>query len=255
MLPGRDAGAGRRARPGGRAVAAPRPVFVHGPGGGRGVWALQERRFEGGALVALPGHPAGEPLASVEEYAAWLTDALDQVPRPRALVGHSMGAAIALTVARERREAVDGLVLMGIGPRLPVPDDALARAREDFAAECERVVGASLVGDEPRTRERVLAVMTAAGPEALVADYTACRAWDASGWLEEVRQPALVIGAASDPVTPLSGAEAVARALPSALMAIVAEASHLMMVEQAPAVNLLVAGYLARLELTLDDEG
>jgi pimeloyl-ACP methyl ester carboxylesterase len=176
------------------------------------------------------------------------------VPPPRALVGHSLGAAIALAVARDHPDAVAGLVLMGAGPRLPVSDDAVARAREDFSAECERVVRASLADDDPRLRERLLAMMTAAGARALLADYAACVAWDPSPWLEEVRQPVLVIGAASDPITPPAVAAALARALPSALMAVVAEASHLMMVEQAAAVNLLVAGYLARLELTLADD-
>jgi pimeloyl-ACP methyl ester carboxylesterase len=203
--------------------------------------------------VALPGHPAGDPLDSVEGCAAWLADALDQVPAPRALVGHSLGAAIALTLCRERPELVHGLVLIGIGPRLPVADGALARARDDFAAESARLAGASLATEDPRTLQRILEVVVAAGSASLVADYTACRDFDAGPWLGEVRAPALVIAGARDRITPVDGAEVVARALPSALMAVVPEAGHLAMVEQPGAVNLLLAGYLGRLELTLDD--
>ncbi len=204
-------------------------------------------------MVALPGHPAGEPLDRVEGYAAWLAGALTEVAAPRALVGHGLGAAIALTVARERPDLVDGLVLMGIGPTLPVADDALRRAGTDFPAEAERLVASSLAGADARARERALALVTAAGAASLAADYAACRAFDAAPWLGEVPQPTLVVAGAGDTVTPVAGGEVVARSLPAALMAVVPEAGHLTMVEGAQAVNLLLAGYLARLELTLGD--
>jgi pimeloyl-ACP methyl ester carboxylesterase len=156
-------------------------------------------------------------------------------------------------VARERPDLVDGLVLLGIGPRLPVPDDALERAAEDFPAEAARLVRTSFAEGEPRARERALALVAAAGPATLAADYAACRAFDAEPWLGEVSQPALVLAGAGDAITPVAAGEAEARSLPAALMAVVPDAGHLAMVEGAQAVNLLIAGYLGRLELTLDD--
>src|SRR5689334_5035644 len=92
----------------GPAASADRPavLFLHGAGMDRSVWALQAPRLGGRGLTALvpdlPGHgrSSGGPLPSIEMLAtfAWrLADALD--PPRLALVGHSMGALIALAAA------------------------------------------------------------------------------------------------------------------------------------------------------------
>ena len=157
-------------------------------------------------------------------------------------------------MARERPDLVDGLVLLGIGPRLPVPDDALERVREDFTAEAARLVRTSFAGAEPRARERALALVTAAGAASLAADYAACRAFDAAAVAGRGAPAGARRGRRRRRRSRrVAEGEAVARSLPAALMAVVPEAGHLAMVEGAQAVNLLIAGYLARLELTLDD--
>jgi pimeloyl-ACP methyl ester carboxylesterase len=193
-------------------------------------------------------------MESVGAYAEWLAASLPgSVPAPRALVGHGLGAAVALSAAADHPELVDGLVLLGAGVRLAVDDDALSRASEDFPAECERLVRESLAAPEAPLVERAMSAVAAAGAEALVADYTASRAFDAAPRLREVGQPTLVISGAADRLAPPGRGEELVRGLPSALMAIVAEAGHLVMLEQPGPVNLLLAGYLARLELTLDE--
>ena len=175
-----------------------------------------------------------------------------QVERPRALVGHSLGGAVALELARRHGELVDGLVLLATGARLPVPDRVMAGLREDFAAECERVVAASFVGGPSRAAERCREAMHAAGPATLEADYRACAGFDARGALGDVRAPALVVAAGEDRLTPPWLSEELTRELPLAQMALVPGAGHAVMAEGAGAVNLLIAAYLARLELTLD---
>jgi pimeloyl-ACP methyl ester carboxylesterase len=188
----------------------------------------------------------------VDAYADWLAGSLAEVPAPRAIVGHALGAAIALQLALSHPDLADGLVLLAAGARLPVAEDALARARDDFTAECDRVARASLAREDPRVVARSRDAMVAAGAETLLGDYAACRAFDSRDRLGEVPQPVLVVIGAEDPFAPPSMGEELARGLPSAVMAVVPEAGHLLMLEQAGAVNLLVAGYLARLELTLD---
>jgi pimeloyl-ACP methyl ester carboxylesterase len=171
------------------------------------------------------------------------------------VIGHSLGGAVALELARRHPELVDGLVLLATGARLPVPDRVMAGLRADFAAECERVVAASFVGGPSRAAERLREAMHAAGPATLEADYRACAAFDARGALGDVRAPALVIAAGEDRLTPPWLSEELARELPLAQMALVPGAGHAVMAEGAGAVNLLIAAYLARLELTLDDAG
>lgn len=225
-------------------------MFVHGSGGGRGTWAAQEPRFEGCVVLALPGHPAGEPMASATAYAEWVAAALAHIPGPRVLVGHSLGGAVALEAALAHPDLVDGLVLIATGARLPVPEHAVRRARTDLRAECERVVRASYVREDPAAIAQGVEQMLAAGRETLLADYAACDGYDVRARLEEVEAPALVVSGAEDPLTPVWMAEELAAGLPAAHLVMVPEASHAVMVEQAALVNLLIAGYLAHLEIT-----
>src|SRR5258707_15741577 len=86
--------------------ALPTIVFIHGAGMDHTVWALQTRYFahHGRNVLALdlPGHgrSAGPGLASIDEMARCVLAVLDAVGAKRAaLVGHSMGALIALATA------------------------------------------------------------------------------------------------------------------------------------------------------------
>jgi pimeloyl-ACP methyl ester carboxylesterase len=191
----------------------------------------------------------------VEDYADWLAGAVTDAPPPRAVVGHSLGAAVAMELARRRPDLVDGLVLMAAGPRLTFPAGGARRARQDFAAECERAARVWLGSGEPRAAERVVQIMAAAGADTLASDYEACEAFDAGDRLAEIGQPVLVLSGARDPVAPPAAGEALARGLPAATMAVVADAGHLVMLDQAATVNMLLAAYLARLELTLEEGG
>ena len=229
----------------------PRPIFLHGAGGTRTTWTGQERRFEGSLSLPLPGHPDGEGMDSAGAYAEWVIGELERIPGPRALVGHSLGGAVAMEVALRRPDLVEGIVLVATGACLPVPDHAIERARTDFRAECERVVRASLVQPDEALVGQSIELMQSVGQETLLGDYAACRGHDLRDRLGEIGAPALVLCGAEDPLTPLWMGEELARGLPSALMVVVPEASHLPMVEQAGTVNLVLAAYLARLELTL----
>ena len=216
------------------------------------MWGLQERRFERAVLLDLPGHPTGPACRRADELADALAPLIARVDGPRVVVGHSLGGAVAIELARRHPELVDGLVLLATGARLPVPEWVMESLRADFAAECERLLTASFAGGPSRALERWREAMHAAGPEALEADYLACRSFDVRGGLGEVRVPALVIAAAEDTLTPPWLSEELARELPLAQMALVPGAGHMVMAEGSGAVNLLLAGYLARLELTLD---
>ncbi|HEY7689755.1 MAG TPA: alpha/beta fold hydrolase, partial [Dongiaceae bacterium] len=88
-------------------------VFIHGAGMDHTVWALQTRYFahHGRSVLAvdLPGHgrSGGPPLRSIGALAAWITGALDAAAvAGAALVGHSMGALVALEAAAHVPERI-----------------------------------------------------------------------------------------------------------------------------------------------------
>jgi pimeloyl-ACP methyl ester carboxylesterase len=233
-------------------VSVPRPILIHGSGGDHRVWALQTARLEGALAIDLPGHPDGEAATDVDALAEACADAIASVDGPRVLVGHSLGGAIALEVALREPELVDGLVVVASGARLPVPDAALLRARDDFASEAERLVAGSFADAASPMAGHARAALDACGPATLAADYAACRSVELRGRLAGVRAPALVIAGSDDPFTPPWMSEELARELPQSAMVVVPGARHMPMAEFDMTVTQLIAAHLARLELTLE---
>lgn len=234
-------------------MSAPRPILIHGSGGGHRVWEPLATRLAGAVVLELPGHPDGEPLRDVGDIGRAMALALEHVPAPRALVGHSLGGAAALEVARSRPELVDGLVVVASGARLPVPEHAMARVRGDFAAERDRLLAG--FADDPQAPGARAArdAIDACGPGVLEADYAACRTVDLRGRLGGVRVPVLVVAGGADPLTPPWMSEELARELPHAHMVVIPGARHLPMADVPATLAGLIAAYLARLELTLLD--
>jgi pimeloyl-ACP methyl ester carboxylesterase len=230
------------------ATVAPTPIFIHGSGGDHRVWVRQTECFAGGALVDLPGHPHGTAVPDAAELAGALAGALDHAERPGVLVGHSLGGALALEVARMRPDLVEGLVIISSGARLPVPEWAMESLEADFDAECRRLLDgffSAPVDAGPAVAE----ALAECGPETLAADYRACRSVDLRGELGHLETPTLVIVGADDPLTPPWLSEELARELPDADMVVIEGVRHMAMLEAPATVDLLIGAFLARAEL------
>jgi pimeloyl-ACP methyl ester carboxylesterase len=98
--------------------------FIVLPGAGSAglTWAPTASRLD--ALVL----PLGDE-SSVREMAAAQREAVNAVPRPRALIGSSLGAMVAMEMARSTK--VDALVLVAAGFGVHVSDAALEWVESD----------------------------------------------------------------------------------------------------------------------------
>ncbi len=260
---------GRRvyAATGGRPLdqAQPAVLFVHGAGMDHTVWQLQARWFawHGYAVLAvdLPGHGRSErPLiGSVPELAQWLGRVMDAGGIQRAaLVGHSLGGAIALEAAAALPQRVTRIALLGTAAAIPVNADLLAAAREaperaylmmtawshGFAARMggNPVPGLWMTGG-------TLALFARNAPDVLFTDLSACAAWttgpDAAG---RVRCPALVVLAANDIMTPPRNGAELARVIADNQAVTVADCGHMLLAEQPDATLDALIGFFAAAE-------
>lgn len=220
-------------------MSSPRPIMVHGTVGGPGAFVGQEGAFAGAAAIALPGHPLGTGFASAPTAVGFVCEMARRVPQPRVLVGHELGAALALEACLADPGLAVGLVLVACGPGTPPTsgDDvdavvaASVRDADGSAADLlRRELGATTA--ENRTRARMLA-----------ADLLS------SSDLAAVDVPVLAVAGGDDPIVPPAQVEALATRLQSCRVAVVPGARHLVMADAAREFNLLLAAFLARVEL------
>jgi pimeloyl-ACP methyl ester carboxylesterase len=250
------AGAPIFAATGGRAFDAKLPavLFIHGAGMDHTVWALQARYFahHGRSVLAidLPGHgrSGGEPQDTIAAWARTLVDLLDAAGlASAALVGHSMGALIALEAAAAAPARVRVLALLGVAGTMPVHPDLQAAADRNQRLAPELIASwghgrAGHLGGHPAPglwmMQDSVALLERARPGALARDLQACAAYDgALAAARKISCPTLFLLGGADRMTPPAKAKPLAEAIPGARTIILPEAGHMMMVERPDAVT------------------
>ena len=194
----------------GEARAGEPPVLlVHGAGASSAIWMMAMARLARAAHVVaidLPGHgPSPLPDGGVAALGiAAYRDAVGLLAGtlclgPSVLVGHSMGALVAIEAALAWPDKVRGLVLCAAAPRLPVRDELLALFRDDPARVPAWMAEHAL---SPRARPAVRRGFVAAGlvapPEIMLADFEAVRAADLRERVAGVKCPVLWLDGADD---------------------------------------------------------
>ena len=234
--------------------ALPVVVMLHGAGMDRTVWSLQARYLahHGRAVLALdlPGHgkSPGAALGSIPEMADWVGMLLDMMGIVQAaIVGHSMGALIALELAVRRPERVRALALLGIAERMPVHPDlqAAAERSEELAAKLITSWGHARrgqVGGHPAPglwmAGGAVRLIDRAADGVLAADLAACNAYgEAQARAAAVRCPVLFLLGAADRMTPAAKAKPLINAISGARVVTLPTAGHMMMTEQPDAVT------------------
>jgi pimeloyl-ACP methyl ester carboxylesterase len=248
---------GRRAfaATGGRPFDPERPtvLFIHGAEIDHTVWALQTRYFahHGRSVLAvdLPchGRSDGQLLRSVGTMASWIVRLLDAAGvRSAALVGHSMGALIALEAAATAPARVRALALLGVAERMPVHRDLQAAADDNRRLAPELVSSwahgrSGHMGGNPAPGLWMmggsLQLLERAPAGALAADLAACNAYDgALAGAGRVACPTLLLLGALDRMTPPAKAKPLADAINAARTIILPAAGHMLMSERPDAV-------------------
>lgn len=218
-------------------------VLLHGAGGRHSLWdevlGLLEREGIPAIALDLPGH-GGSPLPRLQSVAA-LAEAvaarLGEIQVKRAVMaGHSLGGAVALTMACSRAVEVYGVGVVSSGASLPVSEALLSGIVEDFPATAAKISRAAFHKNAPAGASASMEWMTLqGGSEQLYADFTACAGYGlTSGQLEGVLCPVSIVCGDGDRFTPLSLSEELSAALPEAVLAVLPGVGHMAMIE-APA--------------------
>lgn len=234
-------------------AVAPTLVLVHGAGGSRLHWPAGLRRMAGAAVITLdlPGHgrSEGKGCETIGGYADAVRDVLEALDVGQAVVvGHSMGGAVAQTLALQRQDRVSMIVLIATGARLRVAPAILKGIRDDFGQVVDLITRYAWSADaNSSARELGRGALRDTGPDVLLADFKACDQFDVMDQLSEIEVPALIIGATADQLTPVKYARFLAENIPDARMMTVEGAGHMVMLERPEEVSTAVHRFVTGL--------
>ena len=230
-------------------------ILIHGAAMDGTVWryqadALAQKGFVPIA-VDLPGHGGseGEPSVTIKGYAGWLLAYLSVLDEPVHLVGHSMGALVALETAAARPDLVRSITLLGVADRMPVNPDLLAGVGADdatvFAAMGSWMHARQPAGAAEWKVDDTVAILERSRSGIAFADLTACNDYPgAAGTATKVAVPMLLILGDQDVMTKPSAAAPIENAAPDATTVIVKGAGHMVMVERPDIVNEILIEFL-----------
>jgi pimeloyl-ACP methyl ester carboxylesterase len=247
-------------------------LLVHGLGGAAANWLVLAPLLLPGRRVLvpdLPGHGGSSPLPaspSLNAYADRLACLLEREgATPAAVVGHSLGGAIALRLAIRRREAVAALVLAGAAgissatrnARYALTITGILKPGRKIAPHRRRVASSALLkrlvfgrwgASDPPALPPELVEAFLAGPARHTDTVSAAKALvrdDVRVDLERVACPTLVLWGARDNQLPVADAFEYARRLRAPLR-VIADCGHLLIGERPEACADAITGFLSR---------
>ena len=235
-------------------------VLLHGAGMDHVVWCAQAMAFSARKrdllAVNLPGHgrSGGPPLTSIGDMADWLLALLDAAEvEQTTLVGHSMGAAVALEAAARAPDRFRSLALLGVSAELDVNPKILELAAAGDPAATRLIVKWCQVQGKPDEKkggwgltETLTSILNETPRSVIHADLKACNEYD--GVLTaaaKVSCPVLLVLGEGDRITPAAQAETLAEALPDCEKVTLPDCGHMMMIEAADGTTAALEKFLS----------
>ena len=230
-------------------AAKPAIVFLHGAGFDRTAWRLQTRWFahHGRSVLAVDfpahGRSEGPALDSITAMADWTAQLIEAAGLKQAtLVGHSMGALVALDCAARHPEKVRALGLCGVAVDMPVHPEMLESAKANTLKVQELMTfwgmgnalhKGGMVSPGLWLRRESLAVLAGNEPDVIHTDLAACNAYkDAPQRAAAVKAPTVLVLGDGDLMTPAAKGKALAAAIAGSKAVVIPNCGHFMMVER-----------------------
>jgi pimeloyl-[acyl-carrier protein] methyl ester esterase len=222
--------------------------FLHGWAMTPAVWqpliaALGAEKFDFELFApALPGH--GEHAAdAVPSLTAWADALASGLPSGATVIGWSLGALLALELARTRPERVERLILFNATPRFTSAPDwphaldatVIASFTGGYLGQptqtLKRFLTLQTLGDVSRRQLlpqlEAAAVPHAGHPLPMLADGLKILAEsDLRSQITEVRQPVQLVHGSDDALMPVEAAQWLAAALPRARLTVFGHCGH-----------------------------
>jgi pimeloyl-ACP methyl ester carboxylesterase len=217
----------------------PPVILIHGAGGTHLNWPAQIRRLNGQRVFALdlPGHGKSEGVGcqTIDDYTRVIIQFMKAVRLPAAvLVGHSMGSAIALSLALKHPKQVLGLGLVGSGAKLRVVSELLDLSSNpaSFPSAIKMVTQNSYSSSaNQRLKELGAQRMAEVRSSVFFGDLLACDSFDVTEQVKKLKVPAMIICGMDDLMTPQNRSEYLHDQIAGSKLHFIEGAGHMVMLE------------------------
>lgn len=204
--------------------------LIHGAASSRLTWSRQLKVLPSVTRAELPHFPDTDAQDLLAQLTEWC---LRDLKQPSVIVGHSMGGAIAQLMALRAPHMVEGLVLVGTGPHLPVNPALIDALRADPQAALQRIVKLSLSKNpEENLLQNSVQQASQIDTDRAYHEFLACTFFDVRAQLPLISGPKVIITGADDRMTPSSLTQTFLASWPGAPYYTIKDAGHMMMLEQ-----------------------
>jgi len=226
----------------------PALILLHGAGSSHLVWPGELRRLPAARVVALdlPGHGRSSAPGRrlIAHYAFSVREFIHELALLQpVLLGHSMGGAIALEIARSEPNLA-GLIIMGAAAQMRVAPALLSGCLNDFDQTVDFIVANSFAAPSPAFIVKSRTEIKATGAVTTYGDFLACSRFDIRDELASISTPTLVIGGTADRMVPIRAVESLVRGLPFSRLEVLEGAGHFMMLEHRQEIARIVKAFL-----------
>lgn len=230
-------------------------VCLHGAGGNGHLFADLMGELEAFHTVIAfdqPGHGRSgslDSLGEIEAMAEFTARVLDELEVSRAvLLGHEMGAAVALQTALDKPSQVTGLVLCSAGSNFAPPQekvDQMGRVRD---GKEKRPFDASAFASKtsPDIMKKAFMEGMKTDPRATYGDLLACQQWTGHERIAEILAPTWVVNGAEDREAILRTAPDLTQKFKTAELETIEDTGHSLLLENPKALGHRVRHFLER---------
>lgn len=225
-------------------------IFIHGSGFTRLFWHYQTGHFKGSEAISLPGHPEGQPLESVTQYADWLRTHIREMNYSNVtLVGHSLGGAIAIDYALRYSGDLRASILIGTGARLRVHPDFLGCCERDALniEEWTKTWEPTYALISGKLKEMLISETIRVGPAVQHKDLLCCHNFDVIADLSRIQLPVLVLCGSDDQMTPVKYSQFLTDRIKGARQVVIEGGTHLVPAEKPMEINQAIKEFIGSL--------
>lgn len=215
-------------------------VLLHGAGSTHLVWPARMRRLSGYEVLALdlPGHgkTGGIAQQTIDGYVQSIINFLDEISVYRVIcIGHSMGGAIGLQMAKDYPERLRGLIMLSSGAYLGVPPHLTEMlGNPDSKFEALEFLEKYLFSEQTdrSLKKKMMKPLEDTRSGVLYNDWLACSRFDLRGKLDGLQTPVCIGNGADDRLTPPAYAHHLVSQVSGANERIFSGAGHMLILEK-----------------------